>query len=339
METLEIVAPDPRDRASQQRSSRTPSSKMQDLFFSIVIPTYNQADYLALALRSVREQTVQDYEVIVVNNHSTDHTARVLEEFEREDQRVRSITFSNNGVIGASRNMGIQASRGQCIAFLDSDDVWYTQKLERVAEVLHSNPDVGVVCHDEDRIQEGKIARRLRYGPTNGRHPDLYHYLLFEKNCLSTSATVVRKGILEEVGRFSEDPNFVTVEDYDLWLRLAPVTSVYFLHEALGQFRVHGASTSVTTKRNWQNMMTLLRTHLTAFETHPQANTRRRVRRRYASAWLATARGYAGMGQLNRSLAYFFKALRSSPLFWKLYPGLALMLLNRLRSIPRARSS
>ena len=304
---------------------------MQRPRFSVVIPTYNQAGYLAVALRSVLDQTFQNFEIVVVNNYSSDDTGGMLERFGKEDERVRSIDFKNDGVIGASRNVGIRAARGEYVAFLDSDDVWYARKLERVHDVLRRHPNVRIVCHDEDVLRGGRTTGRLRYGPSS--QSDLHDYLLFVKNCLSTSATVVEKTALDQVGGFSEEPEMVTVEDYDLWLRLAPLAPAYFLHEPLGQFRVHAASSSARLERRWRNSLHLLRTHLAPFEESEHGGTRRRARRRYASVWFVAARDYAGDGELKRGLGYFFKALAASPRHWRLYPGLALVVLDWLRAL------
>ena len=304
---------------------------MPDPRFSVVIPTYNQADYLALALRSVLTQTIRDLEIIVVNNGSTDHTAEVLAKYGQEDERVGSLISPKYSLIGASRNRGIKASRGQYIAFLDSDDIWYPRKLERVEEALRNHSDIHIVCHDEESVRDGKVIQRLRYGPSHGRYSSLYEYLLLEKNCLSTSATVVEKQLLEDVGCFSEHPDFATGEDYELWVRLAQVSQVYFLHEVLGQYRLHASSTMATTNLHWQHALNVFRKHLPALQASQDPRVARRVRRRYASAWLGAARSYASAGELKRGLLYFFKALRSSPLFWKLYPVIILMLLSRAR--------
>ncbi len=310
---------------------------MSDPRFSVVIPTYNQADYLALAIRSVLEQTLQDLEVVVVNNGSTDHTADVLERFGKEDERISSLDTPRNSLIGASRNSGIEASRGRYIAFLDSDDLWHPRKLERVDEVLRNDSNARIVCHDEESIRDGKVVKRLRYGPGGKRGVSLYEYLLLETNCMSTSATVVERQLLESVGCFSEHPDFTTGEDYELWVRLSQVSDVYFLHEVLGQYRLHPSSTIATTSFHWQHTLNVLQKHLPALEASQDAGVAARVRRRYASVWLTAARGYASQGELGHGLRYLFKALRGSPLFWKLYPGLILLLLGWARH-PRTRS-
>jgi glycosyltransferase involved in cell wall biosynthesis len=116
-------------------------------FFSVVIPTYNQADFLRSALASVLGQTFEEFEVIVVNNKSTDATLGVIAEF--GDPRVKVIDFQNHGVIGAARNVGIRASRAPYVAFLDTDDTWSNNKLERIA-AFEDDPEIGLVCHDQE---------------------------------------------------------------------------------------------------------------------------------------------------------------------------------------------
>ncbi|NDF83787.1 MAG: glycosyltransferase family 2 protein, partial [Actinobacteria bacterium] len=96
---------------------------------SVVIPTFNHAKLLKRALDSVVAQTFDNWEAIVVNNFSADETIDVVRSF--NDDRITLINFSNNGIIAASRNQGIKAARGQYLAFLDSDDKWYPEKLEK----------------------------------------------------------------------------------------------------------------------------------------------------------------------------------------------------------------
>ena|SRR5438132_1419331 len=110
---------------------------------SIVIPTYNRAELLKRALESVRAQTFEDWEAVIVNDHSEDDTVEVVARF--EDPRVRLVNFKSGGVIAASRNYGIRLSRGRIIAFLDSDDLWYPSKLERCLRAMTA--EVDLVAH------------------------------------------------------------------------------------------------------------------------------------------------------------------------------------------------
>ena len=285
--------------------------------FSVVIPTYNQADFLALALESVLSQGFQDFEIIVIDNFSTDHTTDVVNKV--RGRRVQLIHFHNNGIIGASRNRGILMSNAEHIAFLDSDDLWHPQKLEKVMEVFAGNPRIDVVWHNVYRFGDGKGVRR-----TKGRIPTrfeehIYEYLLFWGNVLSASGTVVRRGKLLEVGLFSEDPAFVTVEDYELWLKLAKVARFHFIPEILGKYRIHKGSASANNERHLNGTLNLLRASFSCIDVEADSSVQGRVRKRYAQAYYGAARGCCETGDFGESLQYYKKAVQTHPFFWKTY--------------------
>jgi len=185
-------------------------------FFTVVIPTYNCAELLERALSSVLLQTYQNFEIIVVDNSSTDNTQDIL--LSLDNEKLRVIIVNNNGVIAHSRNKGIENARGEWIAFLDADDVWKPEKLEKVRSTINHNPEVALVCHDEWHVVNGERKNRLMYGPAER---NLYERLLFKGNCLSTSAVCLQKDVAKKSGGFSERKDFITVEDYEYWIRLA----------------------------------------------------------------------------------------------------------------------
>lgn len=222
---------------------------------SIVIPTYNQADLLGEALRSVQAQTFGDWEAIIVNNFSADHTERVVREF--DDPRFTLINFANHGVIAASRNLGIRSARGTWVAFLDSDDVWYPDKLARCMSLALD--DVAVVAHREDIVRDG---RRLGLTPAASPARATWESLLLNGNCLSPSSTLVRRDLLLELGGFDIDPAMVTAEDFDLWLRIALTgRRLAATGEALGLFRLHDASASSAAHRHLAANLEVVRRH------------------------------------------------------------------------------
>ena len=133
-------------------------------FFTVVIPTFNCADYLERALKSVFSQTCQNFEIIVVDNSSTDHTNRVLKSY--NDKRLTVIEVNNNGIIALSRNKGIENAKGDWIAFLDADDLWYEEKLQIVFNEIQSSKLIDVFSTDEFQIDEDTGTKtHLNYGP------------------------------------------------------------------------------------------------------------------------------------------------------------------------------
>lgn len=206
---------------------------------TVVIPTYNHASFLGKALDSVCRQTLSDWEAIVVNNFSDDNTEEVVASF--SDPRIRLVNFRNNGIIAASRNHGISMARGDCVAFLDSDDIWYPEKLEHCLAALDSS-GADAICHGERWGGADGHSREVRYGPEARAS---YRDLLFQGNCISTSATVVRRDRLLAAGGFCEDAEIISAEDYDLWLKLAKDGVHFtFLPEMLGEYRLHQGGVS-----------------------------------------------------------------------------------------------
>jgi len=161
----------------------------------VVIPTYNQADFLRVALQSVIAQDHQNWVATVVNNLSSDHTHNVVHEL--ADSRIRIVDFANHGVIAASRNLAIRDSRADFIAFLDSDDWWQPTKLSTCLGRL--NDGVDLVCHAEE-WRSDHSSRIVRYGP---QHRMEYEAMLRGGNCLSTSAIVGRTRVFQQLGGFS----------------------------------------------------------------------------------------------------------------------------------------
>ena len=235
---------------------------------SVVIPTYNHAHFLGRALQSVLKQTYTNWEAFVIDNHSTDGTDELVRNF--PDPRIHLLKIHNGGVIAASRNLGLTRANGDWVAFLDSDDHWYARKLESIITLLGNGDDSDVFCHNEYVVQaKGGQKRILRYGPAT---KDFYRVLLLDGNRLSTSATVVRRQFIEQNHLcFDERPDFVTVEDYGLWLELARNGARFnFLNDILGEYVIHDTNNSARLARHWANTDTLLRHHVfTLQQFHP----------------------------------------------------------------------
>ena len=117
---------------------------------SVVIPTYNHAEFLKVAISSVLAQTYQNFEIVIVDNHSNDHTREVVVSF--SDDRIHLHKINNNGIIAASRNLGIDHAEGDWIAFLDSDDYWYPTRLQCLVDSMDSNLQYDVISTDEYKI-------------------------------------------------------------------------------------------------------------------------------------------------------------------------------------------
>ena len=297
---------------------------------SIVVPTFNHAQFLHKALASVIAQTFQNWEAIIVNNFSTDDTINIVESF--GEKRFRLINFHNNGVIAASRNEGIRLSNGSVIAFLDSDDLWYPNKLEHCMPAFDAHADV--VCHGEYWVSDGMQQRQILYGSQKNAQ---YSKLLYRGNCVSTSATLVRKDLLIEVGGFSVDLEYITAEDYDLWLKLAHRKSSFtFISEVLGEFRQHQLGASSSVERH-------LRSELAVITSHHKTNRTSignaiRFRRRSAKVFYSAGRTHMRGANSHQAIRFLLRAIAVFPFYSRPYVAM-LMVVSRSVSKRIARSS
>ena len=204
-------------------SKKTAKYRTDTPLVSVIIPTYNRGWCLMASIDSVLSQTFTDYELIVVDDGSTDDT---LKQLSRYDQ-ITVITQSNHGV-SAARNKGISLSRGELITFLDSDDLWLPGKLTAQVRLFNQNPDAMICQTQEILIRNGK-----RIYPKN-RHLKASGYF-FERSlglCLvSPSAVMIKREIFNEVGLFDE--RLPACEDYDLWLRIGARRPIFLIDEPL----------------------------------------------------------------------------------------------------------
>ncbi|RJQ81458.1 MAG: glycosyltransferase family 2 protein [Desulfobacteraceae bacterium] len=201
-----------------------PAATLSDPPVSVVLTTFNRASMVRQAIDSVLAQTYPGFELIVVDDGSSDDTPALLN---RYGDRIRVLRCNHRGV-SAARNCGIRAAAGGLIALLDSDDYWLPEKLARQVEVFASHPDLMIGQTEEIWLRNG-----VRVNPRR-RHKKLAG-LIFEPSltlCLiSPSAVMLRKAVLDEVGLFDE--NLPACEDYDLWLRITWKHPVHLIPEAL----------------------------------------------------------------------------------------------------------
>ncbi len=229
---------------------------------SVVIPTHNHAHFLHECLSSVKAQTYKDYEVIVVNNGSTDNTEAVMSGLAWE--KLKYHYQSDTGSVAGPRNTGIRLARGEYVAFLDSDDLWHRQKLERVMAVLEKNADIDILSHDLFLAKGGKKKNIMRCGPLK---KNMFKALLI-RNYLLGSATVAKRKALLEVGGFDESKDFVHVEDCEIWLRAAYAgKNFYFINEALGEYRIHSTNLSRDFEHVIRSEKNLIDKHIKKFKS------------------------------------------------------------------------
>ena len=279
---------------------------------SVVIPAYNAAAFIEKTLDSVRAQTYSDYEVIVVDDGSSDDTSQVVERyFQSYRMRGQCIKQRNKKIAGA-RNAGMHSAQGTFIALLDHDDIWYPEKLSVVMMQFELHPDVDLICHNENIVRDGRLIRVSRNGPAT---PEMYERLLFTGNALSPSASVFKKQKALSIGGFRASLSFDTAEDYDFWMRLSQVARFHFIDRALGKYQVVERAASRRIEYHHANMENVLRDHFsTYFGGRPGVIGRLRIRRRLSLVYRSAATQLMQYDESPRTQQeYVFRMLREFP--------------------------
>lgn len=209
-------------------------------FFSVIIPAYNRYQLLKRAIDSVLNQTFEDFELIVVDDGSTDETPGVAIEYEGRITYIRQ----DNGGVSNARNRGIHLARSPYIAFLDSDDVWFPEKLNEQCSYIDCHPDVLIHQTDELWIRNG---RRVNPMKKHMKREGAIFLESLDRCMISPSSVVMRRDLFERFGLFDE--NLPVCEDYDLWLRIAAEEKVGLIEKKL--ITKYGGHRDQLSRRFW----------------------------------------------------------------------------------------
>ncbi len=212
---------------------------------SVIIPSYNAETFIARTLESVLSQTYKNLEVLVVDDGSQDQTAEIVREFAKKDTRVTLLQQQNSGV-AAARNLGIEKSKGEFIAPLDADDIWYPENIEKQVQCfLNSNSSVGLVYSwSVDIDKQDRLTGEFRAARIEG---EVYVTLLCHDFIANASCVLIRRSCLEKCGGYNSklrENNGQGGEDWDLYLRLAEQYQFRVVPEFLVGYRKHPNSMS-----------------------------------------------------------------------------------------------
>lgn len=270
---------------------------------SVVIPSYNRASYLPQAVGSVLDQTRLPEEILVVDDGSTDNTAEVVSALRGP---VRYLHQSNRGA-GAARNYGIREAKGDYVALLDTDDLWFPEKLARQVAILDQRPEVGLVHSASELMDEGGVPTGEVWGKAD-YHGRIYERLLFA-NGVNASSVLVRRHLLLEVGAYDEA--FPLLENWELWLRLSKVCEFAYQEAPMTRYRVHKGNAIGDLEKLKRSIYLLQAKHILKPDSTLSPGLRRQVLARHHEA-LADA--YVGKGRLAPAREEFFKSLFYKPL-------------------------
>lgn len=202
---------------------------------SIVIPCYNGEKTIGNTLRSLYKQTDKDFEVVIINDGSEDDSETIIKRWNKH----LNITYwkQQNKGLGYSRNIGINISKGKYICFLDADDIWCSNKVEVIKEVIYKENHRDMIISHHEYIATKELDIR---GYIAHKVPKKWRYLVKYGNTMSPSAVCISKRILTEVGGFSTDKDIHGVEDWELWIRiLKQRPRVVNIDTPLGLYIIH----------------------------------------------------------------------------------------------------
>ena len=270
---------------------------------SVVMPVYNQADYIHESITSVLMQTYSDLELIIIDNYSTDTTKEVINSF--VDKRIQYYKFRNHGVIASSRNYGVTKANGEYLAFIDSDDVWEFFKLE------HQIPHIqNALCVSSSFKPIGDIDECGHYLDSilDGEYHDYGYEQVVLENPVITSSVLMRKKVFQRAEGFDEDEAFKFIEDWELWLRLAKQGPIRIINERLVQYRIYHKP-----NRDLRNVRQRV---LKIFDKHRRLGllNDKMMRKAYGNCYISIGRAFLDVGDF-KGIVFYIKGLFYSSSF------------------------
>jgi glycosyltransferase involved in cell wall biosynthesis len=218
---------------------------------SVVIPAYNAALTIGQTLDSVFSQTFRNFEVVLVDDGSTDRTRDAVAGY---GDRIRVLAKVNEGKPAATRNIGVREARGELVAFLDADDWWREDKLERQVAVFGGRPDVGLVYTADATVDTAGKILSVNPCPVGAR--GRIYELLAVRNLMVGSSVMARRKAILQAGGFDE--NLTSIENWDLWIRISRDWAIEYIDEPLTLYRVHEGNRSSNVELRRQNVFRVL---------------------------------------------------------------------------------
>src|SRR4029453_8493898 len=217
---------------------------------SVIIPTHNRAEFLRSAIASVLNQTFQDFEIVIIDDASKDHTQEVIAHF--NDTRIKVIHNQISKGAAGARNIGLTNTSGEYIAFLDDDDEWLPEKLKiQICFLDKSSPEVG-----------GLYTYSFIKEKVSGRVLSTWNYEIKDfsnENIVTTSSVLLRRECFEKCGLFDE--NMPTGSDYDMWIRISEKFSFEVIRDALVNYYIHENRLSINYEKKISGLEILFEKH------------------------------------------------------------------------------
>ncbi len=276
---------------------------------STVIPTYNSAKFLPDAIQSILNQTYQDYEIIVVDDGSTDNTFDIVREF---GKNIRYLRQENKG-LGGARNTGIRHANGEYVGLLDADDQWYPNYLETMVSIADQHPEAAIFYCNARYTDEHGVDSPQLVGVPAISSGEIYQTLL-RANFLIPSTVLMRRSVIVNKGLFDQALRSLHgCEDWDLWLRVSRDYPFVGTRENLVRYRIHGNSLSANPTKMQHAARSVIEKQFGPDDEHPQnwsADKRRAFGGVYRYHLLTSIQR---QNDWKASSQYLLRALKSDP--------------------------
>ncbi len=273
--------------------------------FSVIIPAYNSERFIERTIKSVLNQTFTDFELIIVDDGSNDNTDRLIKKAQLKDTRIKVISTPNSGGPTIPTNIGINVAKGEYVAFLDHDDEWREDKLQKIYDVVKKNPDIGFFASNVD--QHHDKTKKKTTGVLKLEKDNLPVEKVLAGSYFNTfSMLVIKKSVLDRVGTL--DTGLLVFADYDLVARMVANNVLYkFLNDSLVTYHIHDNNTSSlerTAHRRAQDLESIITKYQKTFLKYPKS---------LSAVYHAIARLHLHLGNKKEAVVSFKKAIKHHP--------------------------
>ncbi|MEW6455194.1 MAG: glycosyltransferase [Acidobacteriota bacterium] len=283
---------------------------MNNPLISIIIPCFNCEKYVEQAILNAKSQRLENLEIVFINDGSTDNVEELLQPYKND----LVYCYQENKGLSNARNKGIEFSKGNYIAFLDPDDIWYPDTLITLYDFLENNKDFGMVCGKTLCISES--GEPLYSIPPKNIGPEITHEDLLNRNLFTVISALARRECFEKVGLFDE--NLTSCEDYDMWLRISKHYKIGYIDKYVAKYRIASSMMSADIFRMVKNEVAVLEKNLIVDENTPKK----------VLSHLYYKKGVFNslLKNQRKSTIYFFSSLKNNPFNYKSMAGLFLNL-------------